>query len=66
MKVYKTRWMNTQTGYVGIGDMLTKEIGAKDGTAHRVPLDSEEAEKLCKYANKNYKRARHVVVEVCY
>ena len=65
MKAYKIRWMNTQTGYVGIGDMLTKEIDAKGGTAYRVSLDFKEAEKLCKFANRNYRRARHVVVEVC-
>ena len=58
--------MNTQTGYVGIGNVLTKEIDGKGGVAHRVPLDFKESEELCIYANKNYTRARHVVVEVCH
>ena len=64
MRIHKIRWLNKQSGHVGIGDMLTKEIGVKGGTVHRVPLDLEEAEKLCKFANRNYKRAQHIVVEV--
>jgi len=66
MRAYKIRWMNTQTSHVGIGDMLTKEINVKGGITHRTPLDFKEAEKLCQHANRNYRRARHVVVEVCH
>jgi len=64
MKLYKIRWMNKESGYVGIGNVLTKTIGVKGKIAQRVPLNFNEAEELCQYANRNYTRARHVVVEV--
>ena len=63
--MYKIRWMNKQSGHVGIGNVLTKKIDIAISDIYRVPLNFKEAEKLCKHANKNYKRARHVVVEVC-
>ena len=64
--MYKIRWMNKESGHIGIGDVLTKEVNIKrDVRTCRIPMDFEEAEKLCKFANRNYKRARHVVVEVC-
>ena len=63
--MYKIRWINKQSGYVGIGDVLTKQVEEKDKLPYRIPMDFEEAENLCKFANRNYKRARHVVVEVC-
>lgn len=63
--MYKIRWMNKESGHIGIGDVLTKEVDFKGGTTFRMPLDLGEAEELCKYANRNYRRARHVVVEVC-
>ena len=62
--LYKVRWMNKESGYVGIGNVLTKEVDVKGGAAYRIPLNFGEAEELCKYANKNYTRARHAVVEV--
>lgn len=61
---YKIRWMHKESGYVGLGGILTREVDVKGGTAYRAPLGFDEAEELCKYANKNYTRARHVVVEV--
>jgi len=61
---YKIRWINKESGYVGIGNVLTKEIDVKGKIAQRAPLNFNEAEELCKYANKNYKRARHAVAEV--
>ncbi len=64
MKTHKIRYMNKESGRVGLGYVLTKEIDVKGGAAYRVPLNFNEAEKLCKYANENYRRARHVVVEV--
>jgi len=63
MKTYKIRWANKTSGYIGIGNVLTKEIDVKGGTAYRMPLNFKEAEELCEYANENYTRARHVVVE---
>jgi len=63
--MYKIRWINKKSGYVGMGNVLTKEIDIEGLLPFRASMDFNDAEKLCKYANRNYRNALHVVVEVC-
>ena len=63
--MHKIRWMNKESGFIGIGSVLTKEVERKGKLPYRIPMNFEEAENLCKLANRNYRKARHVVVEVC-
>lgn len=60
---YKIQYTNKESGIAGTGNILTKEIDVKGGTAYRVPVDQEEALGICDYANINYVQAEHVVIE---
>ena len=60
--MYKIQFTNKDTGNVGVGNILTKEIDVKGGTAYRVPVNIDEAQEICDYANENYVNANHIII----